>query len=60
MPKKIKTKPHHIKLIRWYDAGFPPIDLSEQFNSIKELIRYAKELEKQLQFYADKNQNQGG
>lgn len=48
MPKKTKGKPHHIKLIRWYDAGFPPIDLSNEMKSIVELVVYAKGLENKL------------
>jgi len=43
-----KKKYHAIKLIRWYDAGFPPIDLREQLTPLIELIVYTKGLENKI------------
>jgi len=33
-----------LKLIRWYDDGFPPIDLNENVMAVTELVREVKRL----------------
>ncbi len=34
------------RLVKWYDSGFPPIDLNENVSDVTELIRAYKALQK--------------
>jgi hypothetical protein len=41
--KKIKLK-DHLRLMRWADDNFPPIDLSKELPAVLELIREIRTL----------------
>lgn len=40
-----QRKEPKLKLVKWYDAGFPPIDLNANVSAVTELIREVKRLE---------------
>jgi hypothetical protein len=44
MAKKKTKKEEPLRLIRWADDGFPPIDLSKEAKSVLELIKEVREL----------------
>ena len=45
---KRKTSTHHLRLIRWSEDGYPPIDLSNEFDAVIELIMNYRRLEDEL------------
>ena len=45
----IKDKPkEELRLIRWANDGYPPIDLHNEFNAVLDLIQEVKRLRKLL------------
>ena len=44
--KKHKASDHPIRLMRWAEDGYPPINLSEEFDAIRQLINYTGLLER--------------
>lgn len=43
-----KEPAKHLKLVKWYDAGFPPIDLNANVSGVVALVRQYKHLEELL------------